>query len=174
MQFSALPQKFFGIKRMIFIFFGMLFLGIGIFLLWNTRQTLSRHTKTTGTVVEHIPSRGSRGSVTYSPVVEFKLPDGTVKQFTTSLSSNVFVPAVGETVPIYYNPADPAQGNINNFSYTYGVGILFVAFGIIFVVITLLARANKSGNNPLDLLQKAQHDPELANALKTIAEKMNK
>lgn len=132
-----------------------------------------RYEQTTGTVVDNISSRASnnKGGYVYAPVVEFILKDGTKHEWASNVSTNKQY-AIGKTVGIYYDQANPNQAYIDSFMFKYGLGAFLVFYGAVSTAIFSFKKS--SSNSALDMAQKVQNDPELAQAFKTIAEKMGK
>lgn len=118
-----------------------LFAAIGIGMLvgegFYVRQEWSfveRAQKAQGIVtnIETHVSSGSRRSTTYAPHVKFTLPDGSVHEFTSGMSSSRSPYAVGQPVKVLYDPAKPEEAEIDSWLAIWGgpgiLGILGIAF----------------------------------------------
>ena len=114
------------------------------------------HTLATGRIVSrYIPP----GSSTYSEgpryTIDFTTPDGRVARFDTD--SVGFAPrSVGDSVPVLYNPADPAdafvRGGERVAAYLLGVaGVIFTIAGLLMSLAALdqvLGTSPQSGRKP--------------------------
>ena len=97
---------------------------------------------TTGTVVEHRSSTSmhrnpnsagprSRRATTFAEVVRFADAEG--REHTVESAISVSHPfAVGETVPVRYEPSDPAGARIDSWFRIWGFPLVFLAGGALF------------------------------------------
>ncbi len=109
------------------------------FYVKNEYSFVQRAKQTQGTVLElvrHVSS-GSKRSVTYAPRVKFVLPDGTVHEFTSEMSSSNPGYAVGQPVKVLYDPAKPEEAEIDSWLAIWGgpailglLGVVFTAVGV--------------------------------------------
>jgi len=92
----------------------------------NTRQLLSAAKKAPGIVVgfERRPSKG--GSTNYA-VVEFALPSGEMRRFTTCGPGDY---VKGATVEVVYKANDPAKAKVNGFLELWLGSLALGAFGL--------------------------------------------
>lgn len=79
------------------------------FLYYDTHSFIARAIATEGVVVGYASHTDDEG-VYYNPMVEFKTKDGEAIRFEDSYFSNLFK---GDTVKIYYDPANPSHARIN-------------------------------------------------------------
>ena len=108
--------------------------------LWYGRTVV-----TTGTVVENRPSTSTHRdpnsvgprthrATTYSEVVCFADAEG--REHTVESAISVSHPfAVGETVPIRYEPSDPAGARIHSWFRIWGFPLVFLAGGALFACV---------------------------------------
>lgn len=116
----------------IFLFFGLAFLSISIYVGARTFAFLSRAEEVQGQVVE-LARNEKRGS--YFPLVEFKTAAGRSITFRSSAGSSRPAYKVGESVPVVYDPREPLSAEIRSFpalwASTLGFGFFAVIFGAI-------------------------------------------
>lgn len=122
------------IIKYVFLIIGLALLGGAFFLYQNKQTFLEKAITVKGTVTELLPSR-SDNSTTYKPVVSFTTKDGKQIQYTSSVSSNPPSYEVGETVEIFYDPADPHDANINGFASLWLAPLILGFIGTIFFLI---------------------------------------
>ncbi len=116
--------------KIIYIIFAII--GVGLLLgtgYWinQEREFVSRAQKSKGTVIELVKhtSSGKSRSVTYAPKVRFTLPDGSVHEFVSTMSSSKSSYAVGQPVNVLFDPAKPDTAEIDSmFVIWFGPGIL--------------------------------------------------
>ncbi len=95
---------------------------------------IQRAKQTQGTVTgyETRTSSGRNRSTTYAPHIRFTLPDGTVHEFTSDMSSSGKSYGVGQPVKILYDPAKPEEAEIDGYMAIWGgpsiLGLLAVVF----------------------------------------------
>ena len=95
--------------------------GVGI----RTKEWLDRAHATTGTVVSHVSRSSSKGR-TYAERVTFADEASGEHEFVSSFSSSSPF-AVGATVPVRFDPADPTSAAIDtHFRNWFPAGLLFV------------------------------------------------
>ncbi|MBZ4033667.1 DUF3592 domain-containing protein [Flavobacterium sp. 17A] len=130
-------MKAFSIFNYVFAIIGAGLMAGAIYLYVDKQAFLEKAETVQGTVVEMIPKR-SKESTTYSPVVSFKTKTGQTITYTSSTSSNPPSYNVGESVTIFYDPADPNDAEINGF-FSLWLGVLILGFiGTVFFLIGFL------------------------------------
>ncbi|MEY2796098.1 MAG: hypothetical protein RIR10_1814 [Planctomycetota bacterium] len=143
---NAQPWIFRIAARVIVI--GMIVMGFGLsvgsgIVVWRTKTWLETSVTTTGTVTAQsmqmqrsgpvgAPGRNTSASSrpTRAEVVEFTAADGTRIEFRSKISSSDPF-AVGATVPVRYNPADPADATIDTWFRLWGFPLIFLAVGVL-------------------------------------------
>lgn len=154
---SMQPPIFRVAARVVMI--AMVVMGIGFvlgsgFFLWRTNAWHATSATTSGTVIGQaigissgqrpasgVAPRGTSGGMsggsrrsTRAEVVEFNTPDGTRHEFRSRIgSSDPF--AVGATVPVRYNPADPTDATIDTWFRLWGFPLIFLGAGLIEIVV---------------------------------------
>lgn len=122
------------IIKYVFLIIGLGLLVGTFFLYQNKKEFLDTAVTAKGTVIELIASRSDK-STTYKPVVSFTTKDGKQIKYISSVSSNPPSYHEGETVEIFYDPADPYDANINGFASLWLGPLILGIFGIIFFLI---------------------------------------
>mgnify|MGYP002858803186 CR=1 FL=1 len=126
-------------KRLLIIIFGIVALGIGIFIIVNGNNLAKVCTEeTTGKVVgilreEETDSDGYT-SIVYSPQIEYTVDEKlvTVKGNGSSNASDI---KVGEEIQIMYNPANVEQYMIKGDNSSMVGGIIWIVLGAIIILI---------------------------------------
>jgi len=135
------------------VMIGIVVMGIGFvlgsgFSLWRTNTWHATSVVTSGTVIGQalglpsgqMPASGvvargtSSGSTrpTHAEIVEFNMPDGARYEFRSRIgSSDPF--AVGASVPVRYNPADPTDAT--TWFRLWGFPLIFLGVGLIEIVV---------------------------------------
>ena len=91
--------------------------------------------KASGTVIESVASRGSKG-VTYRPRIEFTAGDGSQHSFLRSYSSSPPDFSVGQTVPVAYD-ARSYEGRILTFGHRFGFAAVVFVVGLAMVLLSV-------------------------------------
>lgn len=121
----------------LFAFIGMVALAGTAYWVTVELDFVNRAQKSQGTVLElvrHVSS-GSKRTVTYAPRVRFVLPDGSVHEFTSEMSSSDPGYTVGQPVKVLYDPAKPETAEIDSwFVIWFGPGILGFLGAVFFAV----------------------------------------
>jgi hypothetical protein len=145
-------------------FVGVLFLALGLWLLWSAAGDLLAARRygperATGVVVALRENRSvteqrtsRQVKITYAPVVRFTTPDGRPVEFASRTSSAPAGYRVGESVPVSYDPADPQQrAEIAGYREMGLPGTLMGGFGLLFAAVgafALLYRPSRSRPEP--------------------------
>lgn len=140
MWFLQLRSRFFLGRRIgapvlaaaLFMVMGLLFFGIGLFVVIDTQHFLQRATAATTAVVVEC-DRTEKGACT--PTLQFKTPSGETITVTSSVSSTAF--EVGQQMPVVYDPHHPQEARMSSWfalwlfpSIFLGVGgVLFLLAG---------------------------------------------
>lgn len=152
--FHAMQPAIFRVAARVVVI-GMVVMGIGFvlgsgFFLWRTNAWHATSVATSGTVIGQalglrsgqMPASGvaprgtSSGSTrpTRAEIVEFNTPDGARHEFRSRIgSSDPF--AVGASVPVRYNPADPTDATIDTWFRVWGFPLIFLGAGLIEIVV---------------------------------------
>lgn len=130
-------------RKLLVILMGIVFVGIGIYLLVKGNDMAKRCTaETKGTVVEVIEeveenndSDGHSYSYTYYPVIEFKAGEETVNKKYSTGYGNRNKYSVGDQIDILYDPNKPTDYLIKGDKTSNMLGIIFIVAG---AVVTLI------------------------------------
>lgn len=99
----------------------------------STRHFLAAAERAEGTVIDLLPSRSSSSdSVLYSPVVEFKTPDGREYEVRSKVASSPPSYEEGEKVTVLYRPEAPGDAQIDGFFSLWGGTAILGALGTVF------------------------------------------
>lgn len=117
--------------EIVFFIVGLLFAGIGSYMLWDTRRFARKAVKGEGLVIgfavnERHGKSGKR--MTYSPVIRYR-HQGEDYEFTGRIGSSDVKRSIGDTAAILISPDDPADARLD------GPGMLI--FGGVFLVLGL-------------------------------------
>jgi hypothetical protein len=119
----------------LFAVMGLVLSAVGLASFLNTRQFVERAAESTGRVIDNV-----RGDDTYRPVVMFEPVPGEPITFSSSSGNNPPAYAVGDSVRVLYDPAEPSSAQISSWSSLWGfaagisaagAGILAVTAGVI-------------------------------------------
>jgi len=120
----------------IFGFVSLIMLTIAVVSWFTTKRFADNANKTTGTVIELIRRRSSKGGHTYSPVIRFRAIDGSEIEFTESMSSNPPGYVVNEQVPVLYDPSNYRKARAFKSGWRlYFVSLLLGGMGVIFLIV---------------------------------------
>lgn len=127
-------MKTIAIIKYVFLSIGALMLA-GAFYLYQDKQAFLKRAETVqGTVIELISKR-SDNSTTYAPVVTFTTKKGNKIEFTSSVSSNPPSYSEGESVEVFYDPAEPKDASINGFASLWLGPLILGILGTVFFLI---------------------------------------
>jgi len=128
------------------IVMSLIFGGVGAYLGHDAMRFAGTALAAAGTVtsverVESYDSDTGRTTHTYKPTLRYTAANGETYTGTTHISSSGYDFAVGETVAILYDPADPADVRVNSFVSLYMLPLVFglsalvtLGLGIFFLV----------------------------------------
>ena len=105
------------------------------FSYFRVQRFINSAHKTTGQITGLRSHRGSKGGTTYSPIYQFRTLDGQTIDGEENFSSNLFVPKVGQSVEVYYDPNDPKISRLNNKMSLYFTSGLSVILGGTFTLV---------------------------------------
>lgn len=145
----------FGVGALVFLLlFGAAFVLVGFFVI-NSLKIDSSWARTTGRIVDS-RSSFSNGSTTYSAIIRYSV-NGQNYQTASSFGSS-FMPSIGGTKEVAYNPAQPGEAKIVE-----GAGAtwwiwLFPAIGVVVLIVApiLFIKSLKRSSKINNLLQTGQ------------------
>jgi hypothetical protein len=130
----------------VLLILGGLFALIGVGLLagalgsyTSTRRFVATAARATGTVAEVVrrdPPKAGDGP-TYAAIVRFRTARGHEVSFTASPVSNPPAYAVGDSVPVLYDPARPQSASAEGFFSLWGVAVILGSLGAVFAAVGL-------------------------------------
>jgi hypothetical protein len=109
---------------------GLIFLIIGLKWGIDSWRTITGSMQAQGKVVAI-----DEGRRTKSPVVEYQV-DGETYQARGVVGSNVFLPSIGETMTVLYDPAYPEAGTINYFNDMWAIPVTLCGIGLLITLIS--------------------------------------
>lgn len=130
-----------------FLVWGLICIAVGcgflVSALWiylARRKFLATAQAAPGTVVE-VRVRGIGRNAVSVPVLEF-LPHGEEARRVESWMGSGFQGfAVGQAVPVRYDPADPDRAEVDTFAVMWGLTLLRAGYGLLFLIMGSLALA---------------------------------
>lgn len=140
----------------LFFLIGIGLLGITFAFVRSAQNFIQKATETQGRVTALTPVTDKQnGSVTYAPVFTYTASDGQTYTITSSMSSNPPDFAVGQNVPILYDPQNPAGARLKSAGQLYliplivgPIGLVFIAVGFVLLVLDLRYRRRRAAAAP--------------------------
>jgi hypothetical protein len=117
---------------LIFSGVGALLLLIGLFVWLRVRRFVAESLRARGQVVGFAESMGSKGGVTYAPVVSFTASGGEVFEFTDPLYSRPRGYDLGQQVEVLYHYQDHSRARLASPFRLYFVPGLLGFLGLVF------------------------------------------
>lgn len=134
-------------RKLFVILFGVVFVGIGIFLMLKGNDMAKRCTaKATGTVVEVIEEEENNTddagyTYMYFPVIEYKAEEQTISQKYSTGDGNQDKYKVGDKVDVLYDPNKPEDYLIKGDEKTSNImGIVFIVMGAVVAVVGIVKK----------------------------------
>ena len=115
---------------------GLAFIALGSGFIWHEHRVILSSQIVSGSVIELVPSRGSKGGTVYAPKVTFTTSDGREIIFKSRLSSSKPGVRVGDTVRMAYDRVNPEKALILRFGYTFAFWYCLVGVGLLLVFIS--------------------------------------
>ncbi len=114
---------------------GAAFMAVGVGFSVHTWQFMDRAQLASGVVTELVRSGKSLSSVRYSPRIRFETPSGDVIDFVSSVGRAPDDHRVGESVAVYFDPANPGDARLKGFRELWGFASVAGGLGGVFVLI---------------------------------------
>lgn len=127
------------------IVWGTICLGVGAGFLYNARRLrrdrvrFLRTAVRTRATVTAVRTVGVGRNAVAIPVFEFATAGRTLQRAESVQPSGFTGAAVGQTVAILYDPAQPSRADIDTFRAIWGLALLRAAFGTLFALVGLTA-----------------------------------
>ena len=128
----------FTIWGLICIAVGCGFLATALRIYLARRRFLATAQAASGTVVE-VRIRGVGRNAESIPTLEFPLPGGRVQRTGSWMGSGFQGFAVGQAVPVRYDPADPGKAEVDTFAVMWGLALLRTGYGALFLLMGAVA-----------------------------------
>ena len=140
-------QKFFGPwldraasdPNMIPIFFGLCFVGIGVFFLIKQKRLAHDCTMQANGVVrgvERFRSGKSVGSVNYTTTFMYAVQG---IEYIKEVSSNSAVASEGEGLTVFYDPSNPERHYVLEYKQNIREGLRYILFGVAFTAVVMVS-----------------------------------
>lgn len=134
-------DSMFTFMGVLFVLLGLSLLGGAIVLSLRKWLRIKKSVKTIGVVINNETSPGMRQhgatprSILYKPTVRFQMSDGRTVNYTPKVSTSYSNYSVGENVPVYYNPQQPADAIVGT---AFHLWFIFLLFGFVGGVTSLV------------------------------------
>ena len=139
-------QKFFGPwldraasdPNMIPIFFGLCFVGIGVFFLIKQKRLAHDCTMQANGVVRGVERFRSKKSSfsTYTTTFMYEVQG---IEHIKELSSKSAVASEGESLTVFYDPSDPERHYVLEYKQNIRTGLRYILFGVFFIAVAMVA-----------------------------------
>ena len=130
----------FAVWGLICIAVGCGFLATALRIYLARKRFLATALAAPGTVVE-VRIRGVGRNAESVPTLEFPLPGGRVQRTESWMGSGFQGFAVGQAVPVRYDPADPGRAEVDTFAVLWGLAVLRTGYGVAFLIMGAAALA---------------------------------
>lgn len=131
---STLGKRTFSDWRKLMIWTGLIagpiFLLASAGFAFHTFEFLLHSVRTKGTVVKLIGRTDSHGETSYTPVFQFTAKDGQTYITATDFASSPPLYAVGQTIPVLYEPGKPRTATLDSFWTLWLFSLVFFVFGV--------------------------------------------
>lgn len=114
--------------EILFFWVGLIFAGIGLFILWSEFFPGYETMELPGKVVGYTANTGSKNTTFYRTVAQFKNIDGQDYVVESSVGSNMPMHAIGEILPIRINKSNPTQAHLKTAA-SFWMGVIFFIMG---------------------------------------------
>lgn len=131
-------MKAFDVWGLICIAMGCGFLGSALRIYAARKKFLAISQTTAGTVVE-VRVRGLGRNAVSVPLLEFRGPGGRVQRTESWMGSGFQRFEAGQAVPVRYDPADPNRAEVDTVAVLWGLTLLRVGYGLLFLLMGSLA-----------------------------------
>jgi Protein of unknown function (DUF3592) len=130
--------KFLRIFGLGFFVFGSIFLIIGIAFGLSYYHFISKTITTQGTVIDLEKGSSSTDEgiiIVYYPIIKFNTLSGEPVVFTSQTGKNRAELTVGQQIQVLYNPQEPNNARVDQFSVELFLSVIFISIGSIFAFI---------------------------------------
>ena len=130
------------LSTLVLTLFGLIFGGIGAAMAWPEISARRGAIELSGTVVELIRSRGSKGGTLYTPVVEYHYGPGeaAASYRVRGRVASSSAPELGERLPVFVKPETPELGKLGGLVESWLFPLVFGGVGLAMLsVLSLLS-----------------------------------
>lgn len=113
----------------IVLIIGISLLVLGVKSFVNSRKFISDGNKVEATVIENIPSRSNKGSIMYTPLIEYNIK-GNTKNFSPNARANPPAYNIGEKIMLVYQPENAKDVRILSYWGVYLGSNILLAIGL--------------------------------------------
>lgn len=139
---------------------GLVFLGVGAFLSYQTYDFMDNALPATGTVVSVEKSYSDDGGVTYKPTIRYIDWNQNKQRGETFLSSSGYNFPLGSKQNIYYDLRDPASIRLDSWFEIWGFGVIMMAASIIPLFISFIISWASRDKSPTTAVEEMRERPE--------------
>ncbi len=113
--------------------------GIALYA-WKEVQ-LTQHVHTVATIVD-LKTKRTDNRYSHSPIIEFEGPRGRRIRYESPIGSSRPIGAVGDTIPVYYDPDDADNVTIDRFFQKHFVAVIVLCAGVGLFLVTRIRRTD--------------------------------
>src|SRR6266446_2278674 len=136
---------------LVFVTIGLAVLTSGVVAAVKQKRKFARGMAATGTVINLVKKIFNPGSAgVYCPVVRFTTGTGELVEFESGFGTMPASHRVGQTIAVRYDVANPQSAEVDSATAnwfvpgcTIAMGFLFLAMGLVFVVVGILMWASQ-------------------------------
>ena len=128
----------FDVWGLICIAVGCGFLATALRIYLARKRFLARAEAATGTVIE-ARTRGVGRNAESVPFFEFRTASGQVQRAESWMGSGFQGFEAGQTIPVRYDPADPAKAEVDTFAVLWGLALLRAGYALLFLIMGSVA-----------------------------------
>ena len=114
------------------------FLATALRIYVRRRKFLAVAQAAEGTVVA-VRVRGVGRNAESLPTIEFRTAGGDVQRAESLMGSGFQGFAVGQTIPVKYDPGDPSRAEVDSFAVLWGLALLRAGFAALFLIMGCIA-----------------------------------
>ena len=114
---------------------GLAFLAIAAFTIRSEIRYRSGAIRVSGTVMEMIPTSGSKGGILYKPVFQFADLNDRMHKVSGSVASSPPAFHTGQAVTVLYRPENPENAQLDSFMEAWFLPLVFGILGGVFTAI---------------------------------------
>ena len=123
-------------NSLIFLAVGLLFLGLGCFVLYDNTKKIFQWVKTKAQVTDHLWEKKSYGDSNQVAFEQLQFVTSNGREIISKSMAAVATPnKIGKSVTIYYNPEKPEELIVLSIFRLLGPAVLLISFGLIFLLV---------------------------------------